>query len=201
MLNVAVLVSGGGTNLQALINAKQNNELKHCNLSLVISNKKNAYALTRAEENNIKTAVVVKKKDMTSFEYGELLITVLKENNIDLIVLAGFLVILDKNVITTYKDKIINIHPSLIPSFSGDGYYGLKVHEEVLKRGVKVTGATVHLVNEITDGGKILAQKAVNVLPGDDAVTLQERVMREAEWVLLSQEVEKLAKKECENKC
>ena len=198
MLNVAVLVSGGGTNLQALINAKQNNELNHCNLALVISNKKNAYALTRAEENNIKTKVIIKKKDMTSSDYGLLLIEELKKNNIDLIVLAGFLLILAPNVIKEYEDKIINIHPSLIPAFCGDGYYGLKVHEEVLNRGVKVTGATVHLVNEITDGGRILAQKAVKVMPGDTPEILQKRVMEEAEWILLSQEVEKIAIKECE---
>lgn len=183
--NVAVLVSGGGTNLQAIIDAKNAGKLPCANLALVISSKPEVYALVRSENANI-PAVVVNRKDYTNVaEFNKALLASLKEYNIDYVVLAGFLSILDKNVIDAYTDKIINVHPSLIPSFCGQGYYGLKVHQSALDKGVKVTGATVHFVNAIPDDGKILFQKAVNVEDDDTAETLQKRVMEQAEWELL----------------
>ena len=194
MVKVAVLVSGGGTNLQALIDSSSRNEMPSCELSLVISSKSSAYAIERAKQNNIPVEIVEKTKEQSSQEYGLELIKTLKAHEIELVVLAGFLHILHENVIKAFPERIINIHPSLIPAFSGDGYYGLKVHEAALQKGVKITGATVHLVNEITDGGKILAQKAVKVEDDDTAKTLQQRVMMEAEWILLPQVVESQAK-------
>ncbi len=193
MLNIAVLVSGGGTNLQALLDAGKAGQIPSGQFSLVVSNKENAYALTRAKEQDIPTAVLSKTKDITPAAYGEKLIALLKSHQIDLVVLAGFLIVLDKCVTDAYQDRIVNIHPSLIPSFCGAGYYGLRVHQAVLDRGVKLTGATVHLVNEIADGGRILAQQAVEVMEGDTPEVLQKRVMEQAEWILLPREVEKLA--------
>lgn len=194
-INIAVLVSGGGTNLQALIDAKNSKILNSGEIKLVISNNSAAYALKRAEENGI-PAMAVSKKDCGSGKaMEEKIISVLEENKIDLIVLAGFLSILSEDFTKKYDHRIINIHPSLIPSFCGEGFYGLKVHEEALKRGVKVTGATVHFVNEIPDGGEIIMQKAVNVLDGDTPEVLQKRVMQEAEWIILPLAAEKVSKK------
>ena len=194
MLNIAVLVSGGGSNLQAMLDAKANGEMADCHFSLVLSNKENAFALERAKAKHIPTLVLPKIKGESHEAYGQKLVKALAPYQIDLVVLAGFLVILDKDVIKTYENKIINVHPSLIPSFCGEGYYGLTVHKEALARGVKVTGATVHLVNDIVDGGKILAQKAVDILADDTPETLQRRVMEQAEWILLPQVVQQYAK-------
>ena len=180
MINIAVLVSGGGTNLQALIDA-QGKVLQHGKIKLVISSKPDVYALQRAEQAGIEHCVIAKRDYVQSYQ-------------IDMIVLAGYLSILDETVIHAYQNRIINIHPSLIPSFCGKGYYGLKVHEAALAYGVKVTGATVHIVNEIPDGGKILLQKAIDILPFDTPETLQQRVMEEAEWILLPQATEMIAK-------
>lgn len=185
-VKVAVLVSGGGTNLQALIdNQSKDSSYK---IELVISNNPNAYALTRAKKNNIKTIVVKKEKLEADIEKA------IDENKIDLIVLAGFMSILSKKFTKKYKDRIINIHPSLIPAFCGKGFYGLHVHEAVLERGVKITGATVHYVNEIPDGGKIIYQKAVKVKTNDTPETLQKRVMEQAEWKILPKALEKISK-------
>ncbi len=182
---IAVLVSGGGTNLQALINA-QGTVIKSGRIELVISNNPDAYALVRAEKAGIRTAVV--KKSEPDFE--DRITALCKANGIDLIVLAGFMCILSKEFTTRFAGKIINIHPSLIPSFCGAGFYGLHVHEAALAYGVKVTGATVHIVNEIPDGGKILIQKAVDILPDDTPETLQKRVMEQAEWKILPEAAE-----------
>ena len=186
---IAVLVSGGGTNLQALIDAQKSQILKSGRIELVISNKENAYALKRAENNDIQALYIKKDAD---FEKN--LISSLEENNIDLIVLAGFLVILSEDFVKKYDRRIINIHPSLIPAFCGDGFYGLKVHEAALQRGVKLTGATTHFVNEITDGGEIIMQKAVEIKDNDTPEILQRRVMEEAEWKILPLSVEKVSK-------
>lgn len=193
MVRAAVLVSGGGTNLQAIIDAKRAGKIPSAELALVVASNASAYALTRAENAGIVHAVLRKEKGEAPENYGERLLTLLRENAIDVVVLAGFLTILPENVIRAYDHRILNIHPSLIPSFCGDGFYGLHVHEAALKRGVKVTGATVHFVNEITDGGDIIAQKAVEVLPGDTPETLQRRVMEQAEWILLPQALEQVA--------
>ena len=193
MLRLAVLVSGGGTNLQAIIDAKRAGKIPSAELALVVASNASAYALTRAENAGIVHTVLRKEKGEAPENYGERLLTLLRENAIDVVVLAGFLTILPENVIRAYDHRILNIHPSLIPSFCGDGFYGLHVHEAALKRGVKVTGATVHFVNEITDGGDIIAQKAVEVLPGDTPETLQRRVMEQAEWILLPQALEQVA--------
>lgn len=193
MVRAAVLVSGGGTNLQAIIDAKRAGKIPSAELALVVASNASAYALTRAENAGIAHAVLRKEKGEASADYGERLLTLLRENAIDVVVLAGFLTILPENVIRAYDHRILNIHPSLIPSFCGDGFYGLHVHEAALQRGVKVTGATVHFVNEITDGGDIIAQKAVEVLPGDTPETLQRRVMEQAEWILLPQALEQVA--------
>lgn len=193
MVRAAVLVSGGGTNLQAIIDAKRAGKIPSAELALVVASNASAYALTRAENAGIVHAVLRKEKGEAPADYGERLLTLLRENAIDVVVLAGFLTILPENVIRAYDHRILNIHPSLIPSFCGDGFYGLHVHEAALKRGVKVTGATVHFVNEITDGGDIIAQKAVEVLPGDTPETLQRRVMEQAEWILLPQALEQVA--------
>ena len=195
MVRAAVLVSGGGTNLQAIIDAKQAGKIPSAELALVVASNASAYALTRAENAGIAHAVLRKEKGEAPENYGERLLTLLRENAIDVVVLAGFLTILPENVIRAYDHRILNIHPSLIPSFCGDGFYGLHVHEAALKRGVKVTGATVHFVNEITDGGDIIAQKAVEVLPGDTPEILQRRVMEQAEWILLPQALEQVAGK------
>ncbi len=194
---IAVLVSGGGTNLGALIKA-QGNVLKSGKISLVISNKEDAYALTRAKEAGIKTAVVLKKDYKDAFE--DKLIETLKAEEIDIIVLAGFMSILSEKFTKTFANRIINVHPSLIPSFCGKGYYGLKVHEEALKKGVKVTGATVHFVNEIPDGGEIILQKAVKVLKKDTPESLQKRVMSQAEWKILPQACQQVCKQIIKNK-
>ena len=193
MVRAAVLVSGGGTNLQAIIDAKRAGKIPSAELALVVASNASAYALTRAENAGIAHAVLRKEKGEAPENYGERLLTLLRENAIDVVVLAGFLTILPENVIRAYDHRILNIHPSLIPSFCGDGFYGLHVHEAALKRGVKVTGATVHFVNEITDGGDIIAQKAVEVLPGDTPETLQRRGMEQAEWILLPQALEQVA--------
>lgn len=193
MVRAAVLVSGGGTNLQAIIDAKRAGKIPSAELALVVASNASAYALTRAENAGIVHAVLRKEKGEAPADYGERLLALLRENAIDVVVLAGFLTILPENVIRAYDHRILNIHPSLIPSFCGDGFYGLHVHEAALQRGVKVTGATVHFVNEITDGGDIIAQKAVEVLPGDTPETLQRRVMEQAEWILLPQALEQVA--------
>ena len=190
MIPIAVLVSGGGTNLQALIDAEKSGILHSGKISLVVSNSAGAYALERAKNAGIETAVVLKKECGSQAAFEEKLISILEEHQIQVIVLAGFMTILTENFTKRYPRRILNIHPSLIPSFCGAGYYGLKVHEEALKYGVKVTGATVHFVNEIPDGGEIIAQKAVEVLPGDTPETLQRRVMEQAEWKLLPQAAE-----------
>ena len=193
MINIAVLVSGGGTNLQALIDA-QGKVLQHGKIKLVISSKPDVYALQRAKQAGIDHCVIAKRDYTTQEEFSNALLQQLQSYQIDMIVLAGYLSILDETIIRAYPNRIINIHPSLIPSFCGKGYYGLKVHEAALAYGVKVTGATVHLVNEIPDGGKILLQKAVDILPTDTPETLQQRVMEEAEWKLLPQATEIIAK-------
>ena len=184
---IAVLVSGGGTNLQALLDAQAAGKLPHGEIVLVVSNKAGAYALTRAEQAGVATAV------LTGPDFEARLNQLLASAGIEMIVLAGFLKILSAAFTAAWPERILNIHPSLIPSFCGEGYYGLKVHEEALRRGVKVTGATVHFVNEIPDGGRIVAQKAVEVLPGDTPEILQRRVMEQAEWILLPQAAEMVA--------
>lgn len=193
MINIAVLVSGGGTNLQALIDA-QGKVLQHGKIKLVISSKPDVYALQRAKQASIDHCVIAKRDYVTQEEFSNAILQQLQSHQIDMIVLAGYLSILDETIIRAYPNRIINIHPSLIPSFCGKGYYGLKVHEAALAYGVKVTGATVHRVNEIPDGGKILLQKAVEILPYDTPETLQQRVMEEAEWILLPQATEMIAK-------
>lgn len=193
MINIAVLVSGGGTNLQALIDA-QGKVLQHGKIKLVISSKPDVYALQRAEQAGIEHCVIAKRDYVTQEEFSNAILQQLQSYQIDMIVLAGYLSILDETIIRAYPNRIINIHPSLIPSFCGKGYYGLKVHEAALTYGVKVTGASVHIVNEIPDGGKILFQKAVTVLPSDTPEILQQRVMEEAEWILLPQATEMIAK-------
>ena len=190
MVRVAVLVSGGGTNLQAILDAKAAGKIPHGEIVLVMSNRESAYALERARMAGIPALVLKKEKGMLPEAYGELLLEILRQNNIGFVVLAGFLTILPESVIQAFEKRIINVHPSLIPAFCGTGYYGLKVHEAALAYGVKVTGATVHYVNEIPDGGKIIAQKAVDILPDDSPESLQKRVMVEAEWQLLPKAVE-----------
>lgn len=188
---IAVLVSGGGTNLQALIDAQNSGIINSGEIKLVLSNNADAFALTRAERAGIKTAVV-SKKELGKEAFEEKIIELLSENKIDFIVLAGFMVILSESFTRKYDKKIINVHPSLIPSFCGEGFYGLKVHEAALKYGVKVTGATVHFVNEIPDGGEIIMQKAVEIKEGDTPEILQKRVMEEAEWKILPAALEKV---------
>jgi phosphoribosylglycinamide formyltransferase len=193
MIRVGVLVSGGGTNLQAIIDAVKNKTITNVSLEVVISNKKDAYALTRAKENNIAAECVCVKDYETREEFNKALIEKIDSYNLDLIVLAGFLVVLPPELIAKYRNKIINVHPSLIPSFCGNGFYGLHVHEKALERGVKVTGATVHFVDEGTDTGPIIYQKAVEVLPDDTPETLQKRVMEQAEWKILPQAINAIA--------
>ena len=190
--NIAVLVSGGGTNLQALIDAEKSGIIKNGEIKLVISNVKGAYALTRAENAGIKTETVIKKELGSQQAFEEKIISLLKENEIDLIILAGFMSILSESFTKAYAHRIINVHPSLIPSFCGKGFYGLYVHEAALAKGVKVTGATVHFVNEIPDGGRIIMQKAVEVQEGDTPEILQKRVMEQAEWKILPAACEKV---------
>lgn len=190
MLNIVVLVSGGGTNLQALIDAEKNGIIKSGKIVGVISSSPDAYALERAAKNGIPSAVISRKSFKNSESFDDALCRQLENFNADLIVLAGFMSILGKKLVKKYSNKIINVHPALIPSFCGKGFYGLRVHEAALKYGVKVTGATVHFVNEIPDGGAIILQKAVDILPGDTPEVLQKRVMELAEWKLLPQAAE-----------
>lgn len=195
MTKIAVLVSGGGTNLQALLNAEKDGKIPYGQIVLVVSSRPDAYALRRAETCSKKTAVIRRKDYASAEDYDQAMLSMLKDNGIEEVILAGFLSILGQRVIAAYPKRIINIHPSLIPSFCGKGYYGLHVHEAALKRGVKVTGATVHYVNEIPDGGEIIAQKAVEILPGDTPEVLQKRVMEQAEWILLPKAAADLAER------
>ncbi|HJC02217.1 MAG TPA: phosphoribosylglycinamide formyltransferase [Candidatus Gemmiger stercoripullorum] len=185
MKRIAVLVSGGGTNLQAILESERRGENPNGQVALVVASKPGVYALTRAEQFGVPTAVVARRDYADSEAFDAALLDVLAGHNIDLVVLAGFLSVLGPSVIAAYPNRILNVHPSLIPSFCGPGFYGLRVHEAALARGVKVTGATVHFVNEECDGGPILLQKAVDIRPGDTPETLQKRVMVEAEWKLL----------------
>ena len=189
---IAVLVSGGGTNLQALIDAEKSGIIKSGKIELVISNKAGVYALERASKAGIDSATVLKKECGSTEAFEAEMLRILKEKKIDVIVLAGFLSVLSSDFVSRYPRRIINVHPSLIPSFCGDGFYGLKVHEKALEYGVKVTGATVHFVNEVTDGGEIIFQKAVEVKDGDTPEILQKRVMEQAEWILLPKACEKV---------
>ena len=197
---IAVLVSGGGTNLQALIDAQQSGIIQSGEIALVISNNKGAFALTRAENAGIKTCVISKKELGSAAAFEDKLLETLQANGIELIVLAGFMVILSKRFTDAYPERILNVHPSLIPAFCGEGFYGLRVHEAALSYGVKVTGATVHFVNEIPDGGRIIMQKAVEILEGDTPEVLQRRVMEQAEWKILPRAVEQVAKEIKEKK-
>ena len=190
-VKIAVLVSGGGTNLQALIGAEKSGIIKSGEIKLVISNNENAYALKRAQNDGIKTAVCI-KKGVSQEEFEKRLVSLLEENGIELIILAGFMCILSESFTSKYSKRIINVHPSLIPSFCGKGFYGLHVHEAALSYGVKVTGATVHFVNEIPDGGEIIMQKAVYIEDGDTPEVLQKRVMENAEWEILPLSAEKV---------
>ncbi|MBQ6752349.1 MAG: phosphoribosylglycinamide formyltransferase [Clostridia bacterium] len=194
-VRIAVLVSGGGTNLQALIDAQMAGKIPHGEIVTVISNKEGAFALERARNAGIEAVTILKADCGSKEEFEDVIGDSLEFRKIDLIVLAGFLAVLSEDFVKRFPNRIINIHPSLIPSFCGDGMYGLKVHNAALARGVKVTGATVHYVNEITDGGEIILQKAVDILPGDTPATLQKRVMEEAEWKLLPQATEIVCQK------
>ena len=196
MVNVAVLVSGGGTNLQALIDAKAAGSLPNAKLALVIASKPGVYALERAKAANIPSEVVCRKDFDSQEAFDSAMLETLRRYDIGAVVLAGYLSIVGAPVVAAYPDKIINIHPSLNPSFCGAGYYGLRVHEAALKKGVKVTGATVHLVNEQYDDGRILLQKAVSVEEGDTPETLQKRVMKEAEWVILPKALDMITRGE-----
>lgn len=189
MLNIAVLVSGGGTNLQALIDAQNAGQIENGALALVISSKADAYALERAKQAGISTRVLLRRSFAWQADYDAALLALLAEYRIDLVVLAGFMTIISETVIREYENKIINVHPALIPSFCGPGFYGLHVHEAALEKGVKVSGATVHFVNEVCDGGPIILQKAVEVCQGDTPETLQRRIMEQAEWKLLPKAV------------
>ena len=191
---IAVLVSGGGTNLQALIDAAGRGELPHGELALVVSNNADAYALRRAEAAGIPTALCLREKGGSREAFEARLLEILRQSRIDMLVLAGFMAILSADFVSHFPNRIINVHPSLIPSFCGEGFYGLRVHRAALDYGVKVTGATVHYVNEIPDGGRIIAQKAVDILPDDTPETLQRRVMEQAEWILLPKAAEMVAK-------
>ena len=201
MLNkarIAVFVSGGGTNLEALLKAQEAGQIPHGEIVLVCASNEKAYALERAKNHEV-PGVAVSKKGTTQEAFEEALNSYLKDYHIDFIILAGFLSILSENFVKQWEDRIINVHPSLIPSFCGKGMYGLKVHEAALEKGVKVTGATVHMVNEIPDGGKILLQKAVEIMEDDTPEVLQRRVMEQAEWILLPQAAEKVARSIVEN--
>lgn len=198
-VNLAVLVSGGGTNLQALIDAQKNGIITSGEIKLVVSSNKNAYALKRAENAGIKTAVC-ERKGFSQKEFEDNILNALEKEKIEVIVLAGFMSILSANFVKRYPDKIINVHPSLIPSFCGEGFYGLRVHKAALDYGVKVTGATVHFVNEIPDGGRIIMQKAVEIKENDTPEALQKRVMENAEWIILPAAAEKVCKEIKERK-
>ena len=195
MLKIAVCVSGGGTNLQAIIDGIENQTITNAEIKVVISNNKNAYALERAKKHGIE-AVCISPKDYESRDaFNEDFLAKLDSYEVDLVVLAGFLVVIPPQMIKEYRNRIINIHPSLIPSFCGTGYYGLKVHEAALKRGVKVTGATCHFVDEGTDTGPIILQKAVDILPDDTPKSLQQRVMEQAEWIIMPKAIDLIANK------
>lgn len=198
-VNIAVLVSGGGTNLQALINAQKSGIITSGEIKLVVSSNKNAYALKRAENAEIKTAVC-ERKVISQKEFEESILNALEKEKIEVIVLAGFMSILSADFVKRYPDRIINVHPSLIPSFCGEGFYGLRVHKAALDYGVKVTGATVHFVNEIPDGGRIIMQKAVEIKENDTPEILQKRVMENAEWIILPAAAEKVCKEIKERK-
>ncbi len=198
-VNIAVLVSGGGTNLQALIYAQKSGILTNGEIKLVVSSNKNAYALKRAENAGIKTAIC-ERKGFSQKEFEESILNALEKEKIEVIVLAGFMSILSADFVKRYPDRIINVHPSLIPSFCGEGFYGLKVHKAALDYGVKVTGATVHFVNEIPDGGRIIMQKAVEIKENDTPEALQKRVMENAEWIILPTAAEKVCKEIKEQK-
>ncbi|MBR5485198.1 MAG: phosphoribosylglycinamide formyltransferase [Oscillospiraceae bacterium] len=200
MLNIAVLVSGGGTNLQAIIDASERGEIPLGRLALVLSSSPKAYALERAAKHGIPSEVVNRKECADRAEFDSKLLAALEKHNIDIIVLAGFMCILSKDFTDKYPNRIINVHPSLIPSFCGDGFYGLKVHEAALEYGVKVTGATVHFVNEVCDGGQIIMQKAVDILEGDTPEILQKRVMEQAEWIILPKSLAMLCEKYSQEK-
>ena len=195
MVKIGVLVSGGGTNLQALLDAQKRGEIPDGEITLVIASRKKAYALERAREAGVPALALPRRDYEKTADYDAALLTALQEAGVELVVLAGFLCVLGEKMLRGYEGRIVNVHPSLIPAFCGDGFYGLHVHEAALERGVKVTGATVHLVNEVTDGGPILLQKAVEVLPNDTPESLQKRVMEQAEWVLLPQAVSMLCQK------
>lgn len=194
-IKIAVLVSGGGTNLQAILDSQKNGIIKNGEVALVISNNEDAYALTRASNAGVKSVVIKRETD-----FEQKIIDCLEEHGIELIVLAGFMCILSRSFTSRYSERIINVHPSLIPSFCGKGFYGLHVHEAALERGVKLTGATVHFVNEIPDGGRIIAQKAVAIEENDTPETLQKRVMENAEWIILPQAIEKVSRELMEAK-
>lgn len=193
MLKIAVLVSGGGTNLQAIIDQIESGGISGAKIEIVISNNKNAYALERAENHGIKGGYLSPKQFSDREDFAKALVDLLDQHQIDLVVLAGYLVIIPELLVKRYRNRIINVHPSLIPAFCGMGYYGLRVHEEALKRGVKITGATVHFVDEIADHGPIILQKAVRVEEADTKEILQKRVMEEAEWVILPEAIQKIA--------
>lgn len=195
MVKIGVLVSGGGTNLQALLDAQKRGEIPDGEITLVIASRKKAYALERARMAGVPALALPRRDYETTADYDAALLTALQQAGVELVVLAGFLCVLGEKMLRGYEGRIVNVHPSLIPAFCGDGFYGLHVHEAALRRGVKVTGATVHLVNEVTDGGPILLQKAVEVLPDDTPESLQKRVMEQAEWVLLPQAVSMLCQK------
>ncbi len=198
MLNILVMVSGGGTNLQAIIDGINNNTITNTKIKAVLSNNKNAYALERAKNNNIEAKVISPKDYETRDDFNKALLDYAQSLNVDLIVLAGCLVVIPEILVKAFPNKIINIHPSLIPSFCGTGFYGLKVHEEALKRGVKVTGATVHFVDEGTDTGPIILQKSVDILDDDTAEVLQRRVMEQAEWVIMPKAIDLIANNKIE---
>ena len=198
-VNIAVLVSGGGTNLQALIDAQKSGIITSGEIKLVVSSSKNAYALKRAENAGIKTAIC-ERKGFSQKEFEDNILNALEKEKIEVIVLAGFMSILSAEFVKRYPDRIINVHPSLIPSFCGEGFYGLRVHKAALDYGVKVTGATVHFVNEIPDGGRIIMQKAVEIKENDTPETLQKRVMENAEWIILPAAAEKVCKEIKERK-
>ena len=195
MVKIGVLVSGGGTNLQALLDAQKRGEIPDGEIALVIASRKKAYALERARMAGVPALALPRRDYEKTADYDAALLAALQEAGVELVVLAGFLCVLGEKMLRGYEGRIVNVHPSLIPAFCGDGFYGLHVHEAALERGVKVTGATVHLVNEVTDGGPILLQKAVEVLEGDTPESLQKRVMEQAEWVLLPQAVSMLCQK------
>lgn len=197
---IAVFVSGGGTNLEALLNAQESGKIPHGEIALVVSSSETAFALERAKNHNVKGIYFTKKELGSQSKFEQAILTALNENKIDMIVLAGFMSILSEDFTKSFPNRIINIHPSLIPSFCGEGFYGLRVHQAALNYGVKVTGATVHYVNEIPDGGEIILQKAVEVEQGDSPETLQKRVMEQAEWLILPEACEIVAKKITENK-